>query len=177
VAEDAQLKELVSSLGSEDWDTVARRMSGRNPRQCRERWTFYLSPAVVNGPWSSEEEALLREKYEQYGPVWTTIAAFFPTRTPISVKSRWNLMQRRATKRANSQLLAGIWNSATSLLPPSAPLPELSDPAPLTMGATLARPEATQNDYVWQPEDADGIWESVMIGDGSLPPFDSDFWI
>ena len=96
--EDEKLKQLVENLGNDDWVSISNKMSGRNPRQCRDRWNNYLSPNVVNGPWTKEEEQLLQEKFEEFGPSWKCIATFFPTRTAINVKSRFNLMQRRIKK-------------------------------------------------------------------------------
>jgi hypothetical protein len=37
-------------------------------------------------------------KHSEYGASWKRIAAFFPTRTDINIKSRWQLIQRRLRK-------------------------------------------------------------------------------
>ncbi len=42
--EDARLQELVAQFGSDNWTVIAQNMDGRTPRQCRERWTYYLTP-------------------------------------------------------------------------------------------------------------------------------------
>lgn len=96
--EDTKLKELVEKLGNKNWQSISDLMPGRNARQCRDRWRNYLSPDVVNGPWTDEEDELLMNKYEKLGPSWKHIAKFFPTRTDINIKSRWNLKQRRIKK-------------------------------------------------------------------------------
>lgn len=96
--EDELLKRLVENFGINDWQTISRQMPGRNARQCRDRWQNYLSPEVVNGPWTYEEEELLVKKYEELGPSWKLIATFFPSRTDINIKSRWNLRERRLKK-------------------------------------------------------------------------------
>ena len=54
--EDQKLRELVAKYGDNDWATVSKMMGTRNQRQCRERWTNYLSPKVSNGPWSPQEK-------------------------------------------------------------------------------------------------------------------------
>lgn len=82
-----------------DWGKIAKEMdTERNPRQCKERWINYLSPDVVNGPWTEEEDQLLIQKYNEIGPFWKLIAKFFPTRTDINIKSRWNLRMRQRRK-------------------------------------------------------------------------------
>jgi hypothetical protein len=85
-------------MGIKDWDAIAARLPGRNARQCRERWTDYLSPNVRNSPWTSEEEALLTAKYAELGPTWTRISRCFHERTDINVRSHWQKMQRRKQK-------------------------------------------------------------------------------
>lgn len=96
--EDKILRKLVKKYGTYDWQLISNHLPGRNPRQCRDRWKNYLSPEVVNGPWTKDEERLLVVKYEEFGPCWKKIAEFFPTRSDINIKSRWNMMQRRLQK-------------------------------------------------------------------------------
>lgn len=89
----------VSLISNFDWNEIAQQMkTGRNARQCRERWLNYLSPSVVNGPWTDEEEELLCNKYNEIGPHWKKIAFYFPTRTDINIKSHYHLLERRKRK-------------------------------------------------------------------------------
>ena len=93
--EDSKLRQLVATYGANSWETIAKKMPGRNPRQCRERWKHYLSSSRGKSPWTPEEDQLLYEKMEEFGPKWTKIATFFNDRTDIQVKTRW--MQRFAS--------------------------------------------------------------------------------
>lgn len=96
-----------SIISSIDWNEISKNMkTWRNARQCRERWINYLSPSVVNGPWTIEEEDLLRQKYNELGPRWKKIALFFPTRTDINVKSHYHLLERRIKKEEKKKLKA-----------------------------------------------------------------------
>jgi hypothetical protein len=70
-------------------------MPNRNARQCKDRWYNFLSPEVVNGPWTEEEEALLCRKFAIFGNSWKRISTFFEGRTEINVKSHWQVIQRR----------------------------------------------------------------------------------
>lgn len=96
--EDKELTKLVSRYGTNDWHGIADNLPGRNARQCKDRWFNYLSPNVSNGPWSSHEDELLIEKQAEYGAKWRQIAACFPSRTDVSVKNRWRLLQRAAKR-------------------------------------------------------------------------------
>lgn len=96
--EDEKLRYLVNTIGTKNWKLISDQMPGRNQRQCSDRWKKYLSPNIVNGPWSEEEDELLMIKYEELGPCWKKIAAFFPTRSDINIKSRWHLKERRIRK-------------------------------------------------------------------------------
>ncbi|KAH0788928.1 Myb-like DNA-binding domain containing protein [Histomonas meleagridis] len=102
--EDEKLKELVANHGENNWYLISELMPGRNTRQCRERWRYYLSPEVSNAPWTEEEDNLLDEKYRQFGPKWKLIAKFFPKRTDINVKSRWHVHRRREAKKMKKMM-------------------------------------------------------------------------
>jgi hypothetical protein len=88
----------VADIGSDNWAAVAELFPNRNARQCRDRWSNYLSPSVENGPWTADEEELLIKKHAELGTAWKYITRFFPTRTDINIKSRWQQIQRRQRK-------------------------------------------------------------------------------
>ena len=95
-SEDIALASLVEIHGQNDWKIIAGNMpSERTPRQCRERWKYYLSEGVPNNDdWTHEEEKLLLEKYEIYGPHWAKIAKFFDHKNDINLKNRFNKIKR-----------------------------------------------------------------------------------
>lgn len=84
-----RLKELVAQFGAKKWNTIAMFMPCRTGRQCRDRYSNYLCPGYNNGQWSEEEDMLLKEKFNQYGPLWTKISTFFEGRTANNIKNRW----------------------------------------------------------------------------------------
>lgn len=96
--EDAFLKFLVMQYGTKDFKKIASFIPGRTPRQVRERYKNYLSPEINNGPWSRDEDALLKAKYEELGPKWSKIAEFFPHRSDINVKNRWTSIGYKPNK-------------------------------------------------------------------------------
>lgn len=101
--EDQKLRELVAKYGDNDWATVSKMMGTRNQRQCRERWTNYLSPKVSNGPWSPQEDELLRKLHAEIGAKWVKISSYFPSRTDTNIKNRWMVLlrQRKALENAS----------------------------------------------------------------------------
>jgi hypothetical protein len=104
--EDDRLRELVEKYGTHDWTRVASKIRRRDPRQCRERWTNYLSPSVINGPWTVEEDELLAEKVAEFGRKWQHVAGFFQGRTDINVKNHWNHLQKLRGIPSPAKLLA-----------------------------------------------------------------------
>lgn len=95
VEEDHILRCLVMQHGDKDFKKIAAFMPGRTVRQVRERYKNYLSPTINNGPWSREEDELLRLKFAEIGPKWSKIASFFPSRSEINIKNRWTSISGR----------------------------------------------------------------------------------
>lgn len=94
--EDRRLSKLVHLYGENNWEIIADMMRGRSIRQCRERWQHYLSPNVINVPWTKKEDQLLEKKFNELGSSWTQIARFFPNRNYIQVRNRFLKMTRNA---------------------------------------------------------------------------------
>ncbi|KAH0787709.1 Myb-like DNA-binding domain containing protein [Histomonas meleagridis] len=96
--EDERLKEVVSRLGDYDWNLIAQEMPGRNARQCKERWSYYLSPSLNTSPWTEEEDKLLLLKQRELGSKWVKISKFFLNRTDAMVKNRFQVLMRKMKK-------------------------------------------------------------------------------
>lgn len=47
--EDERIKKLVGIFGTSHWNIIAQFMEGRTAKQCRDRYTNYLKPGVLEG--------------------------------------------------------------------------------------------------------------------------------
>ena len=101
--EDNLLRRLVNKTKVPNWNTIAKRFKNRNPRQCKDRWNYYLSPNVNNSAWTAEEDALLYEKYAEFGSKWSAVAKFFQGRTNTNVKNRWLALNRQSKRNKDKQ--------------------------------------------------------------------------
>ena len=95
LSEDNLLQKLVEKMGDTNWVEIAAMIPGRNPRQCHDRWFYYLSPNVKKTPWTEEEELLLCKCVREIGPHWVRISRMFEGRTDTQIKNKWNVLKRR----------------------------------------------------------------------------------
>jgi hypothetical protein len=146
--EDMRLRALVARCPLGGWGEIAVLMGNRNIRQCRDRWKHYLSATKRNVPWTIMEDQSLFEKYTEWGPKWTRIAAFLGDRTDTEVKNRWLKrfsyleggaigFPRRANKQHNNPPLVPVTQAPAEPLQQNHILPILpdlppQDPAPQT---------------------------------------------
>jgi hypothetical protein len=126
--EDDLLRSAVSKFGTNQWDSVASRVPGRTPTQCRERWMFRISPGLNKGPFERWEDQLIIRERARVGNHWTLIADQLPGRTSCAVKNRWySSLRRHARQSAAAAVVSdALPFSVTSLLS----RPTIGSPAP-----------------------------------------------
>jgi hypothetical protein len=73
------LRDLVHKNGAKNWLFIASHLPHRTDLQCRQHWYNVLNPQVVKGKgtWTQEEDQILREKVELFGPKWTQVCHLF----------------------------------------------------------------------------------------------------
>eukprot|EP01121_Diplochlamys_sp_Union-15-3_P007791 TRINITY_DN2011_c0_g1_i3.p1 TRINITY_DN2011_c0_g1~~TRINITY_DN2011_c0_g1_i3.p1 ORF type:complete len:362 (+),score=60.54 TRINITY_DN2011_c0_g1_i3:143-1228(+) len=104
--EDALLRQLVEQLGTKSWSRIAKKLnSGRNGKQCRERYCNHLDPLIKKGDWTPEEDSMLLEKHARWGNKWSKIALFLPGRSPNSIKNHFNSSIQRRMRRSDGATL------------------------------------------------------------------------
>jgi len=98
IEEDDMVLKLVATLGTKSWVAIAKSISGRTGKQCRERWVNQLDPSISKQRWSVDEDAILMRAHASLGNRWTEIAAQLPGRTENNIKNNWNQLHRRNIK-------------------------------------------------------------------------------
>ncbi|GAB5585568.1 hypothetical protein Unana1_00468 [Umbelopsis nana] len=90
--EDQLLRLAVQVYGpnTEKWSKIAECVPGRTNKNCRKRWFHSLDPSLRKGPWTEEEDQLLREGVARFPKKqWSKIADIIHGRTDDQCAKRW----------------------------------------------------------------------------------------
>ncbi|KAK4490928.1 hypothetical protein RD792_001647 [Penstemon davidsonii] len=89
--EDEILSMAVQRFNGKNWKKIAECFKDRTDVQCLHRWQKVLNPDLVKGPWSKEEDEIIIELVNKYGPKkWSTIAQHLPGRIGKQCRERWH---------------------------------------------------------------------------------------
>ncbi|ESQ41110.1 hypothetical protein EUTSA_v10012583mg [Eutrema salsugineum] len=89
--EDEILKKAVHNFKGKNWKKIAEYFKDRTDVQCLHRWQKVLNPELVKGPWTKEEDEMIVQLIQKYGPKkWSTIARFLPGRIGKQCRERWH---------------------------------------------------------------------------------------
>jgi len=91
--EDLHLANLVHG-GWKDWTAIAKEITGRTSKQCRERWFHHLDPSINRSAYSEEEDQLIMAQTDLLGSKWAQIARMLNGRTGEAIKIRWKTLNR-----------------------------------------------------------------------------------
>ncbi|KAI9378115.1 hypothetical protein POPTR_018G038000v4 [Populus trichocarpa] len=128
--EDEILRKAVQRFKGKNWKKIAECFKDRTDVQCLHRWQKVLNPELVKGPWSKEEDEIIIELVNKYGPKkWSTIAQHLPGRigkqcrerwhnhlNPAINKEAWTQQEEVALIRAH-QIYGNRWAELTKFLP------------------------------------------------------------
>ncbi|KAM8886957.1 snRNA-activating protein complex subunit 4 isoform 2-T2 [Spinachia spinachia] len=99
-----QLKEISRRHGERDWETIATELgTGRTAFLCLQTFQRFVSDSLKNGPWTPDEDALLRELVDKmrignFIP-YTQMSYFMEGRDPAQLIYRWNQVLDPSLKR------------------------------------------------------------------------------
>ncbi|KAL3498418.1 hypothetical protein ACH5RR_041150 [Cinchona calisaya] len=89
--EDEILRQAVQRFKGKNWKKIAECFKDRTDVQCLHRWQKVLNPELVKGPWSREEDEIIVELVNKYGPKkWSTIAQHLQGRIGKQCRERWH---------------------------------------------------------------------------------------
>lgn len=73
------------------WDKLAKKFQSesRKPADVKKRWVSSLDPNLKKGKWTPEEDQLLLNSYEKYGPQWLKISYALENRTEDQCAKRY----------------------------------------------------------------------------------------
>jgi hypothetical protein len=97
--EDEAIREFQKTKGSKKWTKLF--LPFKTAKQIRERWKHVLNPEVSKAPWTPEEDIILLEKVREIGKKWKTFQQFFPGRTDVIFKNRYQLLERHKQTQKN----------------------------------------------------------------------------
>lgn len=106
--QDALLRQAVAQHGENDnWKIIATSIPGRSNKACRkvgdfcsflmsiassvfvQRWLHSLQPNVKKSAWTPDEDRLLLELFDKFGPKWSLIARHIAGRTDDACSKRY----------------------------------------------------------------------------------------
>ncbi|KAJ2008157.1 hypothetical protein H4R26_000362 [Coemansia thaxteri] len=79
----------VYGPNTESWPRIATLVPGRTNKSCRKRWFHSLDPSLHKGPWTPEEDEVLRQRVLQFPSQWSRVAEGIVGRTDDQCAKRW----------------------------------------------------------------------------------------
>ena len=100
--EDNLILSLIEKYGT-SWSKISKIVKTRNGKQIRDRYMNVLAPNINKKKFTPEEDFLLIQLYEKYGPKWATIRNFFKNRTTDMIKNRFHSCLKKRYEDNNNQ--------------------------------------------------------------------------
>mmetsp|Transcript_8345 Transcript_8345/g.16854 ORF Transcript_8345/g.16854 Transcript_8345/m.16854 type:complete len:373 (+) Transcript_8345:112-1230(+) len=90
ILEDDLLRKAVAANDGKNWKKIAQDLPGRTDVQCLHRWQKVLRPGLVKGPWTEEEDEIVRNLVNKHGQKkWSFIAKQLKGRLGKQCRERW----------------------------------------------------------------------------------------
>ena len=92
LAQDDQLIKWVNKFGTyNSWKSISKKIPGKSEIKCNTRWLELQKLGnLINGPWSKEEDEVVRQWVQKYGPTqWTELSSQLLGRLGKQCRERW----------------------------------------------------------------------------------------
>ena len=87
--EDNLLRQLIAKYGKQ-WSVLATHIPNRSATQIAARWEKCINPKLTKGPFSADEDELIREFVKTHGVhAWPKVTTVLPNRTAKQCRERW----------------------------------------------------------------------------------------
>eukprot|EP00752_Nemacystus_decipiens_P010360 g9230.t1 len=103
--EDERLRASVERHQGTNWKEIAKEVMSRNHVQCLQRWKKVLTPGLVKGQWTNEEDELLVSVVNEGHKNWGSLSARIPGRTSKQCRERW-------CHHLDPRIVKGQWTAA-----------------------------------------------------------------
>lgn len=88
--EDRILRQAVEDNQGRNWKKISENIPGRTDVQCLHRWQKVLKPGLLKGPWTPEEDNIVKENVKLHGlKCWSYIAKKLNGRLGKQCRERW----------------------------------------------------------------------------------------
>lgn len=115
--EDEKLQKICAAMGNNiSWAKVAKKIPSKTAKQCRDRWTNYLSQDFTSTPWTPAEDKRLESLVETMGKSWVAISRVMPGRSANNIKNRWHKVLRKKRDQITGKEVSDQDASAFDLL-------------------------------------------------------------
>lgn len=132
--EDEHLREVIQHSGAKNWKKVARLVgNGRTDVQCLHRWRKVISPDLIKGPWTKDEDELILklvgDETNLHNIKWSNIASHLQGRIGKQCRERYlnylqkNLRKDSWTEREDmilfeiQRIIGNKWSELSKVLP------------------------------------------------------------
>ena len=95
------------------WSEIAKSISDRNGKQCRERYLNHLRKEVKVDGWTPVEDTTICHLYGCYGSKWSMMTKVLEGRTDNGIKNRFHHIRRKLEKDVNKMRDPRSFSAAT----------------------------------------------------------------
>ncbi len=98
--EERLLVQLVQKYGEGNWAAIAQHMPGKNRKQLRERYMYFLKKDAREESFTAEDDRYIMETIRVEGRVWSKMAIALPGKNSLMIKNHYYSKLRKEIKKA-----------------------------------------------------------------------------